>query len=72
MPKLLENTLEFKEILNIINEQIAMLHNELDRSLLDQNSNIEYLAVKRLAYKELIDVFEPNLTIIKRRFLWKL
>tara|TARA_R100001015_G_scaffold18704_2_gene12578 strand:- start:1720 stop:1938 length:219 start_codon:yes stop_codon:yes gene_type:complete len=72
LPKLLENTLEFKEILNIINEQIAMLHNELDRSLLDQNSNIEYLAVKRLAYKELIDVFEPNLTIIKRRFLWKL
>ena len=60
MPKLLENTLEFKEILNIINEQIAMLHNELDRSLLDQNSNIEYLAVKRLAYKELIDVFEPK------------
>ncbi len=60
MPKLLENTLEFKEILNIINEQIAMLHNELDRSLLDQNSNIEYLAVKRLAYKELIDVFETK------------
>ena len=60
MPKLLENTLEFKEILNIINEQIAMLHNELDRSLLDQNSNVEYLAVKRLAYKELIDVFETK------------
>jgi|TARA_Y100001963_G_scaffold60228_1_gene84204 hypothetical protein len=60
LPKLLENTLEFKEILNIINEQIAMLHNELDRSLLDQNSNIEYLAVKRLAYKELIDVFETK------------
>lgn len=60
MPKLLENTLEFKEILNIINEQISMLHNELDRSLLDQNSNIEYLAVKRLAYKELIDVFETK------------
>ncbi len=60
MPKLLENTLEFKEILNIINEQITMLHNELDRSLLDQNSNIEYLAVKRLAYKELIDVFETK------------
>lgn len=60
MPKLLENTLEFKEILNIINEQITMLHNELDRSLLDQNSNVEYLAVKRLAYKELIDVFETK------------
>tara|TARA_R100000995_G_scaffold30966_1_gene13782 strand:+ start:1556 stop:1750 length:195 start_codon:yes stop_codon:yes gene_type:complete len=60
LPKLLENTLEFKEILNIINEQITMLHNELDRSLLDQNSNIEYLAVKRLAYKELIDVFETK------------
>ena len=37
-----------------------MLHNELDRSLLDQNSNVEYLAVKRLAYKELIDVFETK------------
>ena len=60
MPKLLENTLEFKEILNIINEQISMLHNELDRSLLDQNRNIEHLAVKRLAYKELIDVFETK------------